>query len=283
LRRQLHGWGSRALLVGGATAVPASLAPQPPRVPPPPPPPLYSDGRCLLPDAYYSSGVTRAYFTRRSRAVKEAEAKLRCRIGGSARRAWGLARFATYAQDLGAAQSTLQAYYCAPSRLGAQQWGRDKKKAMFASLLQELAPNEQVWDDGVLARRTQCNVCGCVWVRVWRTRTRGAAWGLLWALTSVNAGWRRSRLPPPPAPQDIACIGAGFRGQRAKKGFGDSKPPVMQASQLRTCGWLGQGGWGTPQDRPVLFRDTLLVCLTLPHEPRAFWITWSRSGELFTS
>jgi hypothetical protein len=166
LRRQLHGWGSRALLVGGATAVPASLAPQPPRVPPPPPPPLYSDGRCLLPDAYYSSGVTRAYFTRRLRAVKEAEAKLRCRIGGSARRAWGLARFATYAQDLGAAQSTLQAYYCAPSRLGAQQWGRDKKKAMFASLLQELAPNEQVWDDGVLARRTQCNVCGCVGVCV---------------------------------------------------------------------------------------------------------------------
>ena len=166
MRRQLHGWGSRALLVGGATAVPASLAPQPPRVPPPPPPPLYSDGRCLLPDAYYSSGVTRAYFTRRLRAVKEAEAKLRCRIGGSARRAWGLARFATYAQDLGAAQSTLQAYYCAPSRLGAQQWGRDKKKAMFASLLQELAPNEQVWDDGVLARRTQCNVCGCVGVCV---------------------------------------------------------------------------------------------------------------------
>ena len=167
MRRQLHaGWGSRALLVGGATAVPASLTPQPPRVLPPPPPPLYSDGRCLLPDAYYSSGVTRAYFTRRSRAVKEAEAKLRCRIGGSARRAWGLARFATYAQDLGAAQSTLQAYYCAPSRLGAKQWGRDKKKAMFASLLQELAPNEQVWDDGVLARRTQCNVCGCVGVCV---------------------------------------------------------------------------------------------------------------------
>lgn len=218
MRRQLHGWGSRALLVGGATAVPASLAPQPPRVPPPPPPPLYSDGRCLLPDAYYSSGVTRAYFTRRSRAVKEAEAKLRCRIGGSARRAWGLARFATYAQDLGAAQSTLQAYYCAPSRLGAQQWGRDKKKAMFASLLQELAPNEQVWDDGVLARRTQCNVCGCVGVCVAHSHSRGCLGAALgthqcqhWLATEPSA--------PPPRPAGHCVHRSRVQGPAGQEGL----------------------------------------------------------------
>ncbi len=123
-------------------------------------------------------------------------------------------------------------------------------------------------------------VCGCVCGALALEGLLGGCSGHSPVSTLAGDG---AVCPPPPAPQDIVCIGAGFRGQRAKKGFGDSKPPVMQASQLRTCGWLGQGGWGTPQDRPVLFRDTLLVCLTLPHEPRAFWITWSRSGELFTS
>ena len=217
MRRQLHGWGSRALLVGGATAVPASLTPQPPRVLPPPPPPLYSDGRCLLPDAYYSSGVTRAYFTRRSRAVKEAEAKLRCRIGGSARRAWGLARFATYAQDLGAAQSTLQAYYCAPSRLGAQQWGRDKKKAMFASLLQELAPNEQVWDDGVLARRTQCNVCGCVGVCVAHSHSRGCLGAALG--THQCQRWLATEPSAPPRPAGHCVHRSRVQGPAGQEGL----------------------------------------------------------------
>jgi hypothetical protein len=126
----------------------------------------------------------------------------------------------------------------------------------------------------------------CVWVCVGACVAHSHSRGCLGAALGTHQCQRwlaTEPSAPPPAPQDIVCIGAGFRGQRAKKGFGDSKPPVMQASQLRTCGWLGQGGWGTPQDRPVLFRDTLLVCLTLPHEPRAFWITWSRSGELFTS